>query len=461
LPATVEKLSDTRVKLVLDITQEDLGPALKKAYQEFASTMNIPGFRKGHVPPGIVDTHVGKDAVLAEAVNGYLPQVYAEAIASHGLTPLAQPEMNVTTLIPGETVQIEAEVDILPDFELPDMSSLSAEVEALDNLDTQVEEKLGLLRERFAQVEDVERACHMGDQVKIDLVARRDGEVLGDADAQGLTYVIGSGQMLDGLDEALIGSQAGEEKTFTSSLVGGGLEGQDADITVKLTQVQSRILPEVDDEFAQMVSQFDTVGEMMDDLRSAVEHMGLMDQFAVARGKILDEVIAQTSLQLPSGVIDQEAASRTSQMLEQLKSAGLSLEDYLERVGDETMNTPEQFHQSTRDSVTRGISAEIILDRLAQDQQIQVTQHDLTNFVLQRAQENGTTPDQEIEHMQSHNHIGEWMSQIRQAKALDFLTSQAKVTDSSGHVVDVASVVQPDEVGDLMSGDPGDEVESS
>jgi len=455
LPSTVEKLSDTRVKILLTIEPDELAPAMKKAFRDLGSTMSIPGFRKGHIPEKIVETHLGKEAVLTEAVQEYLPAAYTQALETHQLTPLGQPVVELSTLSATEVSEVTMEVDILPSFDLPDFSALEVSVDASDDTEKTLTEKLAVLQERFAEVSDVDRPCEDGDQVVINLVARRDGEVLGDANAKGVTYVLGSGQMLDGLDEALLGSHLGDEKTFTSTLVGGPWEGESADITVTVTKVQARTLPEIDDEFASMVSQFDSVEEMKDDLRKAVEQMAVMDQFRQARSAILDEVISRTSFDVPLQLIDDETNRRTSTMLEQLKTAGMTLEDYLARVGDETMNTEKQFMESTRSSVERGIRAEIILDRIANESGIGVDQHDLTEFIIQRAQENQTTPEQEVEHMKEHDHLSEWMSQIRQAKALDSLVAGAKVSDPTGATIDMKAVMsasQP-QVSDADEGD--------
>ena len=446
MPSTVEKLSDTRAKLTIEIPVSDLTPAINKAYREFAGQISIPGFRKGHVPPAMIDARVGRGAVLLEAVNALLPDAYADAMESHNLTPLGQPEIEMTQLEDGKPVVVTAEVDILPEFTLPDFTKISVSVDPIEDLDAAVEEKLEILRERFAQVVDVERAAKDGDQVKIDLVGSRDGEELPDAHAEGLTYVVGSGQMLNGLDEAVTGCEAGDQRTFVSTLLGGGHEGEEADITVTVTLVQERTLPEVDDDFAQLVSQFDTVEEMKQDLRKAVERMGVIDQISAARSQVLDQVISMTEFEIPPALIEEETASRTSQIKAQLHEAGLTLQDYLERMANPEISSVDEFEANTRASVERGIRAEIILGRIVTQQQISVDQQDLTNFVLQKAQENGTTPEQEIQHMQTHNHLQEWMSQIRQSKALDAIAAQARVTDSTGKLIDVASIIHPENV---------------
>jgi len=443
LPSTVEKLSSTRAKLTIEVPFADLTPAIHKAYRDLASQVSIPGFRKGHVPPGMIDARVGRMSVVSEALNAMLPDIYAQALEAHSLAPLGQPEIELTTLEDGKDVELTAEVDIVPDFDLPDFSTMEVTVAPIKDLDEEVASRVEILKERFAEAADVDRAAEAGDQVHINLVATQNGEILPDGTAEGLTYVIGSGAMLEGLDEAVTGCQAGDERTFVSTLAGGQHEGELADVAVTVTKVQQRTLPEVDDEFAQMVSQFDSADDMLADLRKSVQQMGVYDQLSSARTKILDTMLDMAPFDIPEGIVNDEVASRTAQLTEQLKSMGATLEDYLAQMGDPLATTAEEFAERTHASVERGIRAEILLSKLADEVKTTVNQEDLTNFIFHKAQENGTTAEQELQHMQEHNHLSEWMSQIRQSKALDSVVVRAKVTDTNGAVVDVASVLMP------------------
>ena len=443
MSSTVEMLNPTRAKLTITVPFAELTPAINKAYREVANQISLPGFRKGHVPPSLIDARVGRGVVLNEAVNAMLPDLYAEAIAEHQLTPLGRPEVELTKLEEGDTVEFAAEVDIVPEFALPDFSTIAVTVPPITNADQEVDARIGLLRERFAQVETVDRPAAKGDQVTLDLTGSQNGELLPDAAAQAVTYIVGSDQMLPGLDEAVTGCRAGEEKQFASTLLGGDHAGEAADIAVTVTAVQSRTLPEVTDEFAQLVSQFDTVAEMKADLKAAVEQRLAMDQLGAIRNLVLDEAIAKAGIQLPEAIVDAEVAERTAALTDQLKSAGITLEDYLNRMGDPAVRTAEQFEASTRTAVERGIKAELLLARVAEAKQVEVGQEDLTNLIFQKARENGTSPEQEVQHMQSHEHLTEWMAQIRQSKALDAIVAQSTVTDTTGRKVDVAAMVGP------------------
>jgi len=443
LPSTVEKLSSTRAKLTIEVPFAEFEPAIRKAYRDLANQVSIPGFRKGHIPPAMIDARLGRGAVLNEAVNAVLPQIYAQTVEEHGLTPLGRPDIEMTKLEDGEIAEFSAEVDIAPDFDLPDFSAITVTVDPPADLDAAVDRQIEILRERFAEVSDTDRPAGAGDLVHLNLTGAQHGEVLPDASATGVTYVIGSGGMLDGLDEAVTGCHAGDVKTFASTLVGGGHEDEPADITVAVTQVQERTLPKVDDDFAQLVSQFDTVAEMKQDLRASVERAARIDQLVSARDKVLDAALDLAGIDIPEHLVETELESRTAQLNEQLRAAGLTLDDYLSRMGDPAVTNAEQFAASTRSSVERQIRGEILLSRAADEEKVSVDQEDLTNFIFQKAQENGTTPDQEVQHMQAHNHLAEWMAQIRQSKALDAMVAKATVTDTQGRPVAVTTLAAP------------------
>src|SRR4249919_1477422 len=250
--SAVETLSPTRAKLTVEVPFEELKPSLDKAYKTIAQQINIPGFRRGKVPPMVIDRQVGRGAILDQAINEALPQFYIQALQDNDLQPLAQPDIEVTKLEDNETLEFTAEVDIKPTIDLPSYDDLTAQVEDVAVTDEDVDEQVAALRERFGTLVDVERVAADGDFVVIDLVAQQDGETVEGAELTGMSYKVGRGGMLDGLDEALAGMGAGDEKAFTSQLVGGDLVGQDVEVTVKVAKVQEQQLPDFDDEFAQL-----------------------------------------------------------------------------------------------------------------------------------------------------------------------------------------------------------------
>lgn len=445
MPSTVERLGSTRAKLTIEIPAADLEPAIRKAYRQLAQQISIPGFRKGHVPDALIDARVGRTAVVSEAVNALMPSVYARALQEHNLSPLGQPDIELTRMEDGEGAEFTAEVDIVPDFDLPDASQISVTVPAIGNLDHVVEERIGILRDRFAETEEVDRESRDGDQVTINLVATRDGKPLPDAESNDLTYVIGSGAKLEGLDDAVKGLKAGEDRTFSSKL---NEDEEPADVTVTVTKVHKRTLPALDDDFAQLVSHLDTVEEMRQDLAAAVQRQARFEQLTVARDQVLGQAIEMAGIDVPDRLVEAEAANRVSQLEEQVKAAGLTLEAYLARVGEPGAKTRDEYAETIRASVAKGLRSEILLTELAEKTDVPVSQEDLTNFLFQKAQENGSTPQQELEHMQEHDHFQEYVAQIRTSKALDDMVRQARITDADGNLVDFNAMPESEEVSD-------------
>lgn len=455
MPTTVEQLSPTRVKITVEVPFSDLKPNLDKAYKAIAQQVNIPGFRKGKVPPLVIDQRFGRGTVLQEAINDALPNLYGKAVDENDLKPLGQPEIDITKLEDGELVEFTAEVDVRPEITLPDVSSVAVEVPALEVGETELEEQIDVLRQRFATLNDVDRAAADGDVVTINLVATKDGEALEDAEAEGLTYRVGSGGMLEGLDEALTGLSADESNDFTSTLVGGPDMGTEADIHVTVTKVQEQELPEVDDEFAQLVSEFDTVEEMTEDLRDGLERNARLEQAASARDAVLEKILDEMNLDLPEKVLEDEIATRNQQIDQQLQAAGTTLANYLE-ASDEEAETEEEFREDVAKRARQALAAQILLDAIADEQEVGVEQDDLTQHIFRKAQQAGTTPEQEMQHMMEHNHLPEWMGEIRRGKALAWIVEQATVTDSDGNPVDLVNLR-----GDGTIADPSEETEEA
>ncbi|RRD04974.1 trigger factor [Arachnia propionica] len=439
MPSTFEKLSPTRVKLTVEIPFADLKPHLDKAYKEIAQSVNIPGFRKGKVPAAVIDQRFGRGVVLQEAINEALPIAYQQAVTEAGVVPLAQPEIDVTRLEDNELVEFVAEVDVRPEFDLPDFSAIKAEVDALGDQEEQVEERINLLRKRFATITEVDRKAKKGDVVTIDLTASQDGEELDEAATTGFKLTIGEDQgMIEGLDEAVRGLKAGESATFTSTLVGGPQRGQEAEITVTVTQVAEEELPALDEEFAQNISEFDTVEEMREDLARAVEAQAKAEQLAEARDKVLEAVLEKVEIELPEGVLSRELEARRAQISEQLARAGLDVETYLAQAEDEDAKDAEEFWAQVDERSTQALKAQLLLDRYADENEVPVAQQELTELILRRAAESQTTPQDVMNHMIEHNHMGEWMQEIRRGKALAAICEAATVVDSEGNTIEMA-----------------------
>ena len=442
MPSTFEQLNPTRVKLTIDMPFAELEPAIAEAYKEIARQVTIPGFRKGKVPPRLIDQRFGRGVVLQEAINHVLPATYGAAITEHELRPLGEPEIDLVELNDGSNVLFTAEVDVRPEFELPDASTIKVEVDRLAVSDETVNERVDMLRERFATLTDEDRAVQAGDMVTINLVARKDGAVLSDAEATDLQYKVGSGQMLDGLDDALTGMQVGETKTFNSELVGGPHRGVEAEVEVTLHKVQSQKLPVVDDEFAQLVSEFDTAAEMLADLTDNLTRMTRLTQVGQGREKVLRALAGRADFELPEALVSSEQAARRENIEQQLTRAGLTLEQYLADNDDEP-DTPDEFWAEVNGRVVEALRSQIILDKYAEEHGLEVSQQEFTELILARAAQNNTTPEHEVQHMMEHGHTAAWMAEAKRSKALAELFGAATIVDTDGNVLEL-SLVQSD-----------------
>ncbi|MEQ4500495.1 trigger factor [Nocardioides kribbensis] len=452
MKSAVETLSPTRAKLTVEVPFEELKPSLDAAYKQIAQQINVPGFRRGKVPPMVIDRQVGRGAVLDQAINDALPKKYVEALQENSLEPLAQPEIEVTRLEDNELVEFTAEVDIKPAIDLPAYEGLEAEVDDVEVSDEDVEEQVTALRERFGTLSDVERPAADGDFVVIDLKATKDGEVLEGAEVSGMSYQVGRGGMLEGLDEALTGMSAGEDKTFSSQLVGGDLVGEEVEVAVTVTQVQEQELPELDDDFAQEASEFDTAEELTADVRERLGRGKRLEQAAAARDAVLEALLEKVEVPLPDSLVADELTARRQNIEQQLAMAGITMASYLE---DEEQ-TQEEFEAELERRVRDAVAAQFLLDEIAKKEELGVNQEELSQHLVRRAQQSGQDPQEFANHMFQHNHIPDLVQEILRGKALATLVESAVVKDASGNTVELKNL-RPD--GTI--GEPEAEVEAT
>jgi trigger factor len=430
----VEELSPTRVKLTVEVPFDELKTNLDHAYREVARQVRIPGFRPGRVPPRVIDQRVGRGAVLEQAVNEAVPELYGKALQEHEVFALGQPELEITKLDDGKELAFTAEVDRRPAFDLPDFDGLPVTVEDADVTPDQVEEYLGSLRERFASLKGVDRPVADGDFVSIDLSASVDGEPVEDAQASGISYEVGTGTMLDGLDEALAGMSAEESKTFTTELAGGTLAGMSADVQVKVNSVKVKELPVLDDEFAQSASEFDTIGELRAGTRKQLEQMRRAGQAGQARERTLDAILQQVDMPLPEKVVESEVEGRKQSLQSRLQRAGMTLDAYLEGSGQSAEELEVEFANEARRSVKAGF----ILDKVAVDEELGIETDELNAYLTEQAYRMGVPPEQLAQQL-DQNQINAMAADVLRSKALTLITERAKVTDETGRTVDVTA----------------------
>ena len=433
----VEELSPTRVKLTIEVPFDELKPNVDRAYREVARQVRIPGFRPGRVPPRVIDQRIGRGAVLEQAVQEAVPQLYGKALEENDVFALGQPAVEITKLDDGKELAFTAEVDVRPKFDVPGIDGMPVTVENADVDPDQVEEYIGSLRERFASLKGADRPVETGDFVSIDLSAEADGKAVEDAQASGISYEVGSGRMLDGLDEALAGMSAGESKTFTAELAGGELAGTQADVTVKVDSVKVKELPELDDDFAQSASEFDTLGELRAGTRKQLENMRRAGQAGQARERALDALLARVDIPLPEDLVDREIASRRGSLADRLERSGNTMDEYLEATNQSAEELDTQFAEDARRSVKAGF----ILDKLATQEELGVDQDELAAYVTEQAYRMGVSPDRLAQELSERGQLASVAADVLRGKALTLIAERASVTDEAGRPVDVKAAV--------------------
>jgi trigger factor len=442
--STVEQLSPTRVRINVEVPFDELKPNFDRAYKKLAQQVRIPGFRPGKAPARILESRLGRGVVLDEVVNEAIPVKYSEAVTSEDVRPLSRPEIEVTQLEDGVSLAFTAEVDIRPEITLPDAGGIAVTVDTVEVTDEDVTQQLDGLRGRFGTLTGVDRAAAKDDFVVIDLSATVDGNEVEEASTTGLSYQIGSGGLVDGIDEALTGLSAGESTTFTTKLVAGEYADQDAEVLVKVTSVKARELPEADDEFAQMASEFDTLEELTADLRDRVGKAKRMQQASQARDKVLEELLERTEVPLPDSVVAAEVDVRQHDIIHAFDHDEEKLAQFLEAQG----KTREEFDTSAREDAERAVKTQLVLDAVADAEEVGVTDMELTQQIVAQAQRYGVAPEEFLQRTQQSGQLGAVYADVRRGKALVTVVRQATVTDEAGNAVDLTEFL----------GDPEDDV---
>ncbi len=438
MKTSVEKLSPTRVKLTIAVTPEELKPSIDHAYGHIAESITIPGFRKGKVPPPIIDQRVGRGEVMNHAVNDGLDKFYRQSVEETGIRPLGRPEVDIVGLpnlkdFSGD-LEVTVEVDVRPEFALPALEGIELTVPAIEVTDDEVAKELDNLRSRFGTLTTVDRPAKTGDFAQIDLVAKiGDNEV---DSANAISYEIGSGELIDGIDEALDSLSAGEVTTFESVLLGGDHEGETAQITVTLLAVKERELPPADDDFAQIASQFDTIDELKADIREQVTRSKVLGQGAQARDQLLDQLLGSVEIPVPEQLVEAEVQRH------------LENENRLE---------DEAHRAEVVASSTQTFRAQILLDAIAEAHEVKVSQEELTQYLVQGAAQYNMEPGEFVKILDENGQIPGMIAEVARNKALAVVLSRAVVVDSDGQPVDISAFVGPvDSTNNIVSVDIDD-----
>jgi len=422
---TAEKLTPTRAKLSVEVTLDELEPYLKQAYQTIAEQVSIPGFRKGKVPAPIIDQRIGREAVIQEAVNASLDDFYQSALEEAEERPMGRPTADVEqwpdAKDPKSALVLAFEVEVRPEFELPAYDGLKLTVDNAEVDEEAVEAELTKLRERFGTLVTVERPAAKGDFVELDLSAKIDGTEVDQA--SGVSYEIGAGNLLEGTDEAIETLTAGESTTFASQLLGGEYEGQDAEVEVTLTAVKERELPEADDDFAQLASEFDTIAELRESLKDQVGRASVFAQGQQARDLFTETLIEKAGIPVSEELVEEEVHRH-------LEGEG-RLED-------------DEHRAEVRKSAEQQIQLQLLLDAIVEAEGVTPTQNELSQYIFQSAQQYGMEPTQFLQAISQGNQMGVILGEVTRNKALAIALAKAEVVDQDGNAVDLSEFTAVD-----------------
>jgi trigger factor len=416
--SAVETISATRVRISIDVDFNDLEPHVKRAYQSISERIVIPGFRKGKVPRAMIDQRVGRGAVLDEAINNALPDFYTQAARENDVLVVGRPSVDIKELKDNELVKFEVEVDIRPEVKLPDFSKIEISVDDVAVTDKDVEEQVEALRIRFGTLTTVEKDAASGDFVSIDLVARVDGKEVEGGSANGISYEVGSNRMIDGLDAALEGMKVNETKKFNAPLV-GMQEGEEGEVEVTLKAVKKRELPDLNDEFAKLASEFETLKELEADVRERLKRLKAMEQGAQARDNLLKLLLDTVEIPVPENLVNDE------------------VNDHLEK---ENRLEDDTHRAEVTEEITRSVRGDFLLDAIVKAEEVQVSEAELTEYLIRTAARYQMTPDQFAQQITQAGQVATLMAEVARTKGLAIVLERVKVKDASGNAVDLSAL---------------------
>jgi trigger factor len=416
--SSVEVLSPTRVRLDVEVAYSELEPHVAVAYKKVAAQVNIPGFRKGKIPASMIDQRVGRGTVIDEAINSALPEFYGQAAREHKVAVIGRPEVDVKEFVDNDKLVFAVEVDVRPEVVLPDFSKITIEVDDVKVEDSDVDEQIESLRTRFGTLTTVEREVKMGDFATLDMTAFIDGAEIDGGQANDISYEVGSDKMIPGLDEILIGMKAGDVKQFETELV-GQQEGEKGEVKATVKAVKERELPPVDDAFAKLASEFDTLAELRADFVVRLERVKKMEQGAQARDRLVEKLLADNEIPVPDNLVE------------------LEVNDHLE--GEGRMEDAE--HRAEVDGQVRSsLKSDFLLDAIVQAEDVQITEIELTEYLVRTSQRYGMAPQQFAEELQKAGQIQQLVAEVTRAKALAAVLGRIVVKDASGNVIDLEAL---------------------
>lgn len=455
MKSTVEQLSPTRVRINVEVPFAELEPDFQRAYKELAKQVRLPGFRPGKAPAKLLEARIGREAMLDQIVNDALPSRYGQAVAESDVQPLGRPNIEVTKKEYGQDLQFTAEVDIRPKISPPDLSALTVSVDPIEIGEDDVDAELQSLRTRFGTLTAVDRPVAVGDVVSIDLSATVDGEDIPNAAAEGLSHEVGSGRLIAGLDDAVVGLSADESRVFTAKLAAGEHAGQEAQVTVTVRSVKERELPEPDDEFAQLASEFDSIDELRASLSDQVRQAKRAQQAEQIRNATIDALLEQVDVPLPESYVQAQFDSVLHSALSGLNHDEARFNELLVEQG----SSRAAFDAEARTASEKDVKRQLLLDALADELQVQVGQDDLTERLVTTSRQYGIEPQQLFGYLQERNQLPTMFADVRRELAIRAAVEAATVTDSDGNTIDTSEFFgKRVSAGEAEEAEPADEV---
>lgn len=454
MKSTVEQLSPTRVRINVEVPFAELEPDFQRAYKELAKQVRLPGFRPGKAPAKLLEARIGREAMLDQIVNDALPSRYGQAVAESDVQPLGRPNIEVTKKEYGQDLQFTAEVDIRPKISPPDLSALTVSVDPIEIGEDDVDAELQSLRTRFGTLTAVDRPVAVGDVVSIDLSATVDGEDIPNAAAEGLSHEVGSGRLIAGLDDAVVGLSADESRVFTAKLAAGEHAGQEAQVTVTVRSVKERELPEPDDEFAQLASEFDSIDELRASLSDQVRQAKRAQQAEQIRNATIDALLEQVDVPLPESYVQAQFDSVLHSALSGLNHDETRFNELLVEQG----SSRAAFDAEARTASEKDVKRQLLLDALADELQVQVGQDDLTERLVTTSRQYGIEPQQLFGYLQERNQLPTMFADVRRELAIRAAVEAATVTDSDGNTIDTSEFFgKRVSAGEAEEAEPADE----
>lgn len=454
MKSTVEQLSPTRVRINVEVPFAELEPDFQRAYKELAKQVRLPGFRPGKAPAKLLEARIGREAMLDQIVNDALPSRYGQAVAESDVQPLGRPNIEVTKKEYGQDLQFTAEVDIRPKISPPDLSALTVSVDPIEIGEDDVDAELQSLRTRFGTLTAVDRPVAVGDVVSIDLSATVDGEDIPKAAAEGLSHEVGSGRLIAGLDDAVVGLSADESRVFTAKLAAGEHAGQEAQVTVTVRSVKERELPEPDDEFAQLASEFDSIDELRASLSDQVRQAKRAQQAEQIRNATIDALLEQVDVPLPESYVQAQFDSVLHSALSGLNHDEARFNELLVEQG----SSRAAFDAEARTASEKDVKRQLLLDALADELQVQVGQDDLTERLVTTSRQYGIEPQQLFGYLQERNQLPTMFADVRRELAIRAAVEAATVTDSDGNTIDTSEFFgKRVSAGEAEEAEPADE----